>query len=216
MLNVVQVMCASLEDKKKIAVHCHAGLGRTGLSIACLLLYKDRMTADYAVSLVRENRPGSIQTKKQAAFVKRFELYLVVLRVAFPPRIDIAESKRLTLQTLMQRQRLYTHGVEQRMTKFVPRIVSLLLKKLIAISENESTGYEMFEYLSRTSKLEEDEAPKHVKEFEMEVNEDVFFGLEAEERSSALIDVHLYWLHSLKVRASLISISRTQSSLKLR
>jgi protein tyrosine phosphatase domain-containing protein 1 len=62
MLNVVQVMSASLEDGKKIAVHCHAGLGRTGLSIACLLLYKERMQAEEAILLVRKERPGIIKT----------------------------------------------------------------------------------------------------------------------------------------------------------
>lgn len=91
MLNVVQVMHASLEDGRKIGVHCHAGLGRTGLSIACLLLYKDRIQAEEAVLKIREARPGSIQTKRQKSFVSRYayiscpaDLKSILRRCEFP------------------------------------------------------------------------------------------------------------------------------------
>jgi hypothetical protein len=209
MLNVVQVMSSSLEDGKKIGVHCHAGLGRTGLSIACLLLYKDRIKAEAAVLMVREARPGSIQTRKQTNFVNRFEQYLAALRIAFPPRIETVQSKRLNLQTLILRQRLYTHGMTQRLHKFVPRIINVIMKKLLQSAANKDKRIDMFDYLisfdsinyklvaNSTSK---DIIPQHVMDFEKEVNEDVWIGLEAEENPCVLIDVILYWLHSLKVR----------------
>lgn len=45
-----------LRIKQQVAVHCHAGLGRTGLLIACYLVYSERMTAKEAIHFVRENR----------------------------------------------------------------------------------------------------------------------------------------------------------------
>ena len=33
-------------EKRKIAVHCHAGLGRTGLAIACFFVFTGAMGAD--------------------------------------------------------------------------------------------------------------------------------------------------------------------------
>ncbi|KAI8996113.1 protein-tyrosine phosphatase-like protein [Gaertneriomyces semiglobifer] len=39
MLRLVQVMASVIEIGGGIAVHCHAGLGRTGLAIACYLVY---------------------------------------------------------------------------------------------------------------------------------------------------------------------------------
>jgi hypothetical protein len=133
--------------------------------------------------------------------VYRFERYLVALRVAFPA------PHSLTLTTLIQRQRLYMHGAEQRVHRLVPRIIDLLVKKLIVLSEKENRGKEVFDYLikntlSTNSNSKTDTMPKHVKEFVVEVNEDVFFGLEAEDRYSSLIDVLIYWLHSLKVKRS--------------
>lgn len=205
--NVPQVMCASLMDGKKIAVHCHAGLGRTGLSIACTLLYKDRISVEKAVQKVRSARPGSVQTRRQVAFVSRFEQYLAVLRIAFPPRIETSTSKRLSLETLMQRQRLYLHGMEQKLFRFVPRMVNLIMKKLVAYSQGkrglELKGYiESFELppASPNGRKETvDPVPDHVKVFEKEVNDDIFFGLEAEENHHFLVDTLFYWLHALKV-----------------
>lgn len=46
MLNIVNVMGYALENDKKISVHCHAGLGRTGLTIACYLIYAEHLSAD--------------------------------------------------------------------------------------------------------------------------------------------------------------------------
>jgi protein tyrosine phosphatase domain-containing protein 1 len=40
----------------KILVHCHAGRGRTGIVIACFLVYRDKMTAQQAIDLFRSSR----------------------------------------------------------------------------------------------------------------------------------------------------------------
>ncbi|KAK5986539.1 hypothetical protein GCK32_018108 [Trichostrongylus colubriformis] len=49
----------------KIAVHCHAGHGRTGMVIAACLMLVRGMTPREAVNLVREKRPGSVQSSDQ-------------------------------------------------------------------------------------------------------------------------------------------------------
>jgi len=54
-----------------VGVHCGAGLGRTGVIVACYLVAKD-MTAKNAVARVRRLRPGSIETEDQEAAVHDF------------------------------------------------------------------------------------------------------------------------------------------------
>lgn len=54
-LDMVKVLDFSLGEGK-VAVHCHAGLGRTGVLIACYLVYSRRLTGDQAISFVREKR----------------------------------------------------------------------------------------------------------------------------------------------------------------
>ncbi|KAJ3327162.1 Protein tyrosine phosphatase domain-containing protein 1 [Blyttiomyces sp. JEL0837] len=56
MLRLVQVMSFILEKGEKIAVHCHAGLGRTGLAIACYFVYAQHVDADKAIAMVRLKR----------------------------------------------------------------------------------------------------------------------------------------------------------------
>ena len=55
-----------------VAVHCYAGLGRTGAMLACYLV-KDGLAAASAIERVRRSRPDSVQTDGQIRQVFRYE-----------------------------------------------------------------------------------------------------------------------------------------------
>jgi atypical dual specificity phosphatase len=59
------------EHKFGVAVHCGAGLGRTGVIVACYFITKG-LTAKNAIARVRRLRPGSIETDEQAEAVAEF------------------------------------------------------------------------------------------------------------------------------------------------
>ena len=61
LLDMVKVLDFALEEGK-VLIHCHAGLGRTGVLIACYLVFSRRLTGDEAISLVRAKRCGVIAT----------------------------------------------------------------------------------------------------------------------------------------------------------
>jgi atypical dual specificity phosphatase len=54
-----------------VAVHCTAGLGRTGVVLACWLV-ANGMSASNAIARVRRLRPGSIETDDQAEAIAEF------------------------------------------------------------------------------------------------------------------------------------------------
>ncbi|HJP81740.1 MAG TPA: hypothetical protein VJ841_05080 [Candidatus Saccharimonadales bacterium] len=64
-----QVICPALEKGTVFAVHCGAGLGRTGLFLASLLVFHEHGVEDPIAEIRRRYHPGAVETQTQAAFV---------------------------------------------------------------------------------------------------------------------------------------------------
>ncbi|XP_077459792.1 protein tyrosine phosphatase domain-containing protein 1 [Stigmatopora argus] len=132
-LDIVKVMAFAVQEGK-IAVHCHAGLGRTGVLLACFLAYATRMTANQAILYIRAKRPGSVQTRSQLSCVREFVQFLGPLRSVFSctePR-----SQPVTLTQYLNRQRHILHGLERKELKHLPKIVQLVSRLLLDIVQN--------------------------------------------------------------------------------
>lgn len=67
----VATITNALEEGKRVAVHCGAGLGRSGTLIAAYLVSQGAQPDD-AMAQVRGARPGSIETLEQEAAVHEF------------------------------------------------------------------------------------------------------------------------------------------------
>jgi atypical dual specificity phosphatase len=67
----VAVIKRAHDRQMGVAVHCGAGLGRTGVVLACYFVTKD-MSAKNAIARVRRLRPGSIETAAQEEAVSEF------------------------------------------------------------------------------------------------------------------------------------------------
>ncbi|KAM9374430.1 protein tyrosine phosphatase domain-containing protein 1 [Phaethornis superciliosus] len=132
-LDMVKVMAFALQEGR-VAVHCHAGLGRTGVLIACYLVFATRMSADQAILFVRAKRPNSIQTRGQLLCIREFTQFLVPLRNVFA--CCEPKSHAVTLSQYLTRQRHLLHGYESRHLKHVPKLIHLVCKLLLDLAEN--------------------------------------------------------------------------------
>ncbi|MFZ4478800.1 MAG: dual specificity protein phosphatase family protein [Rhodoferax sp.] len=59
-----------LDHGEGVALHCRAGLGRTG-TVAARILIERGLSASDAIRLVRQTRPGSIETATQEHYLQR-------------------------------------------------------------------------------------------------------------------------------------------------
>ncbi|XP_067854808.1 protein tyrosine phosphatase domain-containing protein 1 isoform X3 [Heptranchias perlo] len=132
-LDMVKVMAFALQEGK-VAIHCHAGLGRTGVLTACYLVFATRMSADQAILFVRAKRPNAIQTRGQLLCVREFSQFLIPLRNVFSSCDPRAHA--VTVSQYLIRQRHLLHGYEARQLRHVPKIIHLACKLLLDFAEN--------------------------------------------------------------------------------
>jgi hypothetical protein len=157
-IKIVQVMHHVCEVQRlRVAVHCHAGLGRTGLAIACYLVYSGGYSPKAAVEKTREGRPGALQTSAQVIFVYVFECWLrelrcigrnttsmtalsqplwdsdsvMLLRVSQQHVASFIPSAPSSLSDIVKRQKQRLHGPAIRHYWNVPELLVCILQVLI-------------------------------------------------------------------------------------
>ena len=73
---IVEQIAKMIEEGHKVAVHCTAGLGRTGTVLACYLVHTG-FTAVDAIAAVRSREPFAIENIRQEQAVAEYESFLV-------------------------------------------------------------------------------------------------------------------------------------------
>ncbi|XP_041113850.1 protein tyrosine phosphatase domain-containing protein 1-like [Polyodon spathula] len=147
-LDGVKVLTFALKEGK-VAVHCHAGLGRTGVLLACYLIFATRVSPSEAVHFVRIKRPSSIQTQPQIDLVFDFARFLAPHLIMYA-NVD-AKTYPFTLEQYLIRQKHLLHGYEARNLKHIPKIVDFTCKRLIMIALNKADSKAMQSEVERES-----------------------------------------------------------------
>jgi len=69
---VAKEVLQRLHKGEHVAVHCSAGIGRTGTFLACLAKEHWTLTGEDAISWVRSWIPLAVETDEQDSFVRRY------------------------------------------------------------------------------------------------------------------------------------------------
>ena len=63
----------AMDQGERVAVHCKAGIGRTGTILACWMIHQGGVGAQGAIERLRSIRPSYVQSREQEEFLYSFE-----------------------------------------------------------------------------------------------------------------------------------------------
>lgn len=68
------------EQGKSVVIYCRAGMGRTGAMLALWLVVAQGMNTQDAITMVRQLRPGSIETELQENLI--IDIFKIIHSIA--------------------------------------------------------------------------------------------------------------------------------------
>jgi hypothetical protein len=130
MIEIVKEMTVMVrEEKKKVLVHCHAGYGRTGVVIACYMIYNNiNKDVDDIIKSVKKQRKKCIETKMQKKFCDKFHAYISHIRKLFDEN-----NHKEKIETFLRFQEEMLCGEEQLNYGIVPMLLIKCLEKFVVV-----------------------------------------------------------------------------------
>jgi protein tyrosine phosphatase domain-containing protein 1 len=118
------------EEKKNVLVHCHDGNGRSGVVIACYLIFNSHDTNVWdIIKNVRKHRINAIYTRAQEKFCKKFYDYVSHIRTLFNDK-----TPKEKIETFLRSQDDFLCGKEILDIGIVPILLKKCLRKILNIS----------------------------------------------------------------------------------
>ena len=155
MLEIVKTMYYYIHNlKKKVLVHCHAGYGRTGITIACFKIFDESITAEVAKKEIRKIRPKCIQNKDQLLYCVNFQEFIRRLKGNF-----YLKEKR-TIENLLKNQNDLNVGkykfINFIYNKSVPLFLIYIFDSLIDIkNKNQIDDFSLYKCLNGSLEVNE-------------------------------------------------------------
>jgi len=120
----MDILAFSLQNGQKVAVHCHAGRGRTLLVIGSWMIYHQKLSAKDVISDCSEKREGVLSKSSQRKFLHDFEQYLNNKRKIFHP------IPAQNLSELLKMQKTLMNSEMARTVRFYPLLLYEVERKI--------------------------------------------------------------------------------------
>ena len=111
--------------KEKVYVHCHSGCKRSGVIVACYLIYTTNENVDNIIKFIDEKRDCCINGKNERNQINIFYNFIHTSRIVY--------GEKEKIDVYLKRQDDILFGDENEKFGSVPRIITLSLEKILEI-----------------------------------------------------------------------------------
>ena len=207
MLNIVKLMYYYINDlKQKVFVHCHAGLGRTGITIVCYKIFSEGVYYEKAIIEIRKIRKKCVQNRKQVQFCKRFYYYILNLR-------EIFTYEKCNIDLFIENQNELNVGKYKfnhfKYNYFVPLILQYLFDCILNIKERFIES--VIDFYKDFNKVFSGKIRENNKDFDIYINNINIGNFNILQKTNdiiLIIELAYYWLKNcVKYCISIESIS---------
>ena len=135
MLDIIKEIYEMIKIKgKKVLVHCHAGNGRTGIVIACYLMYAYNFNTEKAVLELRNIRKKCIEKNTQMNYCSKFYSFISQLKKVFT-------SEKYDVDYFIKHQ--CDLGMDDnKKNDFIPKIIWMSIDMLYNLRFDENANYD--------------------------------------------------------------------------
>ncbi len=125
-LKIVKEISLFVGNKKqKVYIHCHSGNGRSGVIIACYLIYTTNQSVNNVIKLIKDKRNTCFENKNEIKQINIFYKFIETSRIIY--------GKKEKIDVYLKRQDDLLFGDESEKFGYVPKIITKSLERILEI-----------------------------------------------------------------------------------
>ena len=125
-LKIVKEISIFVYNKKqKVYIHCHSGNVRSGVIIACYLIYTTNQSVNDIIKLIQDKRNTCLKSKNEIRQINIFYQFIETSRIIY--------GKKEKIDVYLKRQDDLLFGDESEKFGYVPRIITKSLERILEI-----------------------------------------------------------------------------------
>jgi hypothetical protein len=125
-LQIVKEISIFVYNKKqKVYIHCHSGNRRSGVIIACYLIYNSNDSVSNVVKFIKDKRNSCFESKSEIKQINIFYKFIETSRIIY--------GKKEKIDVYLKRQDDLLFGDESEKFGYVPKIITKSLERILEI-----------------------------------------------------------------------------------
>ena len=181
---------------KKVIVHCHAGYGRTAITLVCYLIYAQKLDSENARKEIRKGgRKRCLNPGPQYSYCQEFGKYLEILRENFFKNKKDINIFKISEKLLDVGNYKFTYFNDNNYKEYVPIFLLYIFDRIIQIKKEKKIEEKTL-YNALISKENNEEEELKIEELIKEINKYNWDSLNKYEDLKILGKLLFKWLNN--------------------